>query len=86
MKSQPIAEMSTEVLKKNYKTMKMVIIILSVFLLIMVGSGVYITLTKGFGAVSILPIAFLPLFMLNMVNFKKIKKELTARGENLGDS
>ncbi len=83
MKSQPIAEMSTEVLKKNYKAMKLVIIILSVFLLIMVGSSVYVTLTKGFGAVSILPIAFLPLFILNIVNRKKIKTELIARGENL---
>lgn len=42
MKSQPILEMSTDVLKKNYKTIKMVIIILSVFLLIMAGSGIYI--------------------------------------------
>ncbi len=63
--------------------MKMVIIILSVFLVIMVGSGVYITLSKGFGAVSILPFAFLPLFVLNIVNLKKIKNELITRGETL---
>lgn len=83
MKSPPISEMNTEMLKKNYKTMKMVIIILSVFLVIMVGSGVYITLSKGFGAVSILPFAFLPLFVLNIVNLKKIKNELITRGETL---
>ncbi|MFN3667394.1 MAG: hypothetical protein ACK4S0_14610 [Sediminibacterium sp.] len=83
MKSPSISEMNTEVLKKNYKTMKMVIIILSVFLVIMVGSGVYITLSKGFGAVSILPFAFLPLFVLNIVNLKKIKNELITRGETL---
>lgn len=83
MKSPPISEMNTEMLKKNYKTMKMVIIILSVFLVIMVGSGIYITLSKGFGAVSILPFAFLPLFVLNIVNLKKIKNELITRGETL---
>ncbi|MFW2475474.1 MAG: hypothetical protein ACN4EP_01080 [Sediminibacterium sp.] len=83
MKSPSISEMNTEVLKKNYKTMKMVIIILSVFLVIMVGSGIYITLSKGFGAVSILPFAFLPLFVLNIVNLKKIKNELITRGETL---
>lgn len=83
MKSPSISEMNTEVLKKNYKTMKMVIIILSVFLFIMVGSGIYITLSKGFGAVSILPFAFLPLFVLNIVNLKKIKNELITRGETL---
>lgn len=83
MKSPPISAMNTEMLKKNYKTMKMVIIILSVFLVIMVGSGVYITLSKGFGAVSILPFAFLPLFVLNIVNLKKIKNELITRGETL---
>lgn len=81
MKPQPIAEMSTEVLKKNYKSMKTVIIILSVFMVIMVGSGIYITLSKGFGAVSMLPFAFLPLFILNIVNLKKIKNELIERGE-----
>ena len=83
MKSPSISEMNTELLKKNYKTMRMVIIILSVFLVIMVGSGVYITLLKGFGAVSILPFAFLPLFVLNIVNLKKIKNELITRGETL---
>lgn len=75
--------MSTEVLKKNYKSMKTVIIILSVFMVIMVGSGIYITLSKGFGAVSVLPLAFLPLFILNIVNLKKIKNELITRGEML---
>lgn len=87
MKSQPILEMSTDVLKKNYKTIKMVIIILSVFLLIMAGSGIYIyiTLSKGFGAVSMLPFAFLPLFILNIVNLKKIKNELIARGETMNN-
>lgn len=83
MKQPPIAEMSTEVLKKNYKSMKTVIIILSVFMVIMVGSGIYITLSKGFGAVSVLPLAFLPLFILNIVNLKKIKNELITRGEML---
>ena len=83
MNQPPIAEMSTEVLKKNYKSMKTVIIILSVFMVIMVGSGIYITLSKGFGAVSVLPLAFLPLFILNIVNLKKIKNELITRGEML---
>lgn len=81
MKPQPISEMSTEQLKKNYKAMKLATGILSGMFMIMAGSGLYITLTRGFGAVSILPIVFLPLFITNIINLKKIKNELIARGE-----
>lgn len=81
MKPQPISEMSTENLKKNYKAMKLVMGILSGMFIVMVVSGVYITLTKGFGTISILPLVFLPIFISNITNLKKIKTELITRGE-----
>lgn len=81
MKSQPISEMNTENLKKNYKAMKLATGILSGMFMVMVASGIYITMTKGFGAVSILPLVFLPLFISNITNLKKIKTELINRGE-----
>jgi hypothetical protein len=86
MKSQPIDEMSTENLRKNYKIIKLITAILFGALIVMAASAIYKTYTKGFGAFSILPLAFLPAFITNIINFKKIKKELIARGENLGHS
>ncbi|HCL06938.1 MAG TPA: redox-active disulfide protein 2 [Chitinophagaceae bacterium] len=81
MKSQPISEMSTENLKKNYKAMKLATGILAGFFIVMLASGVYITFTKGFGTISILPLVFLPVFIGNITNLKKIKTELITRGE-----
>lgn len=76
MKSQPISEMSTENLKKNYKVMKLVTGILSVFFVVMAASGLYIALTKGFGTTTIIPLVFFPIFINNIINLKKIKNEL----------
>jgi len=82
MKTQPISEMSTENLKKNYKAMKLVTGILTGCFIVMVGSALYIGFTKGFGTTTtILPLVFVPLFISNIINLKKIKKELVARGE-----
>jgi len=79
MRQEPISEMSTEKLKKNYKVMKLAIGILSGMFIIMAVSGLYITLTKGFGTISILPLVFLPLFVNNIIQLKKIKTELLTR-------
>lgn len=81
MKQEPISEMSTEKLKKNYKAMKLAIGVLSGMFIVMAVSGLYITLTKGFSTISILPLVFLPIFIGNIINLKKIKNELIARGE-----
>jgi hypothetical protein len=81
MKSQPISEMSTESLKKNYKVMRFVTGILLSIVIIITGSAAYVTVTKGVGVVSILPIIFVPMFVNNIVNLKKAKAELIARGE-----
>ena len=83
MKSQPISEMSTKDLRKNYKTIRILTMVLSGLFVVMAFSSVYITINKGFGASSILPLVFLPSFIINITNLKKIKSELLARGETL---
>lgn len=71
MKPQPISEISTENLKKNYKAMKFVAGILLGSLIVMVGSGIYVTIRKGIGVSFLLPFAFLPLLIVNITSFKK---------------
>ncbi len=81
MRQEPISEMSTEKLKKNYKVMRFATAILSGMFIFMTGSAAYLTVTKGFSTISVLPIIFLPMFVNNIVNLKKTKAELIARGE-----
>ena len=80
MKPKPLAEMTNEELQKNEKTMKTATIVLGVCVGLMFLSGIYLTLRKGFSVSSVLPFAFLPLFIMNMQNWKKVKAEITKRG------
>ncbi len=80
MKPKPLAEMSNEELQKNEKTMKTATIVLGVCVGFMFLSGIYLTLKKGFSVSSVLPFAFLPLFIMNMQNWKKAKEEIAKRG------
>lgn len=79
MKPKPLAEMSNEELQKNEKTMKTATIILGICLGLMFLSGIYITIRKGFTVSSVLPFAFLPLFINNLQNWKKTKAEIAKK-------
>lgn len=83
MASKPIAEMTTEELKKTGKSLKIATSILCGVLVVMVASSIYLFIDKGFSASTIMPFVFLPLFILNLANLKKIKQELVSRGEEL---
>lgn len=79
MASKSISEMTTEELQKTEKFLKLATSILGVVLILMTASSVYLFIDKGFSAVTVMPIVFLPLFTMNMANMKKIKKELLIR-------
>ena len=79
MRQEPISEMSTEKLKKNYKAMKLATGILTGLFIVMIASGVYVTIRKGFGVPFLLLFVFLPLFVNNIIQLKKIKTELLTR-------
>jgi hypothetical protein len=79
MKPKPLSEFSTEELKKNEKGMKIAVIVLGVCVGLMFLSGGYLFTKKGFTASTILPLVFLPLWLLNYRNWKKLKEELAKR-------
>nr|WP_294780057.1 redox-active disulfide protein 2 [uncultured Flavobacterium sp.] len=72
-------EMTVEELIKTQKSFKTVTYIFGVVLLFLFGLNIFLVANKGFSASNVIPIALLPIFILNMNTLKEIKKELESR-------
>jgi Flp pilus assembly protein TadB len=79
MQQNPLAALTKEQLIGRLKMAKFTVIFMGVCVLMMLGSGVYITIQRGFSIFLLIPIAFMPLMLLNVTNYKRIKKELSSR-------
>ncbi|WP_439554645.1 hypothetical protein [Flavobacterium macrobrachii] len=80
MKKQPeLSELSIEELEKRAKMTKLSSTMLIVAILFQFLTGVYLTFKNGFNVFIILPMAFLPLIIVNFTNLKKIKEEIAKR-------
>jgi len=74
-----LSKMSLEELQKQEKSLKIATPILAVLLSVMFVSGIFLTSRQGFSAFSVLPVAFLPLLIVNATNLKKVKAEIASR-------
>jgi len=72
-------EMTTEELIKTQKSLKTVTYLFGVVLLLLFGLNVFLVANKGFSASNVIPIALLPIFILNMNTLREMKKELESR-------
>jgi hypothetical protein len=79
MKPKPLSELSTEELIKMEKGMKIAVIVLGACVVLMFLSGGYLFAQKGFSFSTVMPIIFLPLWVINYRNWKKLKEELQKR-------
>jgi Flp pilus assembly protein TadB len=79
MKTKNFAEMSTEKLLEQTKSIKALTGLLGGMLLVLFFTGGYIFSTKGFNVFLIIPLALLPIVILNVKTLKEIKKELDSR-------
>jgi hypothetical protein len=79
MKQVPLSELSQEELLKKVKTGKIAISALGGLLIVLVAATVYLTYLQGFSVFTVLPVAFLPLFIINVSNLKKIQAEIASR-------
>lgn len=77
--TKPITEYTNEELISNEKKMKILTIMLMVAILILFFSSFYLTIKKGFNALSVIPIALLPILIMNINNWNKLKKEKSDR-------
>jgi Na+-transporting methylmalonyl-CoA/oxaloacetate decarboxylase beta subunit len=50
-------------------------------LMVLFALTIFISIKKTFSPLSVVPIALLPIVILNLLNLKTIKKELDSRGE-----
>ncbi|PBJ11749.1 redox-active disulfide protein 2 [Flavobacterium sp. ACN6] len=73
------SEMSNEELIKTQKSLKTVTYLFGVVLLLLFGLNIFLVANKGFSASNVIPIALLPIFILNMNTLKEMKKELESR-------
>ncbi len=81
MKQTPLSELSQEQLKLKEKTLKGAVGILSGMLLVLFAVTGYLTYLRGFSVFTMLPFIFLPIFLINIINLKKIRSEITSRNK-----
>lgn len=75
------SDMTSEELVKTQKSLKTVTYLFGVVLLLLFGLNIFLIANKGFSASNVIPIALLPIFIMNMNTLKEMKKELESRKE-----
>lgn len=74
-----LEELSNEELLKRERMVTTVTYTLAGMLLLLFGLGIFLTFKKGFTALTVVPIALLPIVIINLANIKKIKAERKLR-------
>lgn len=79
MKNENLGLQDTESLLKKQKLLKMITALLGGMLFVLLVLAIYISFKKGFSALVVVPIALMPIIMLNVISIKNIQKELRSR-------
>ena len=74
-----LSEMTNLELATRKKEMTVAVILILFCIVIMLISAVYTYTKKGFTATAVLPFAFFPIAIINLMNLKKIRAELGSR-------
>jgi hypothetical protein len=81
MKETDLSKLSLEELLKQEKTAKISYAFLLGTIIIQLAAGIFLTIKQGFSVFIILPIAFVPILIVNNTNLKKIRAEINLRGK-----
>ncbi|MFS4428461.1 redox-active disulfide protein 2 [Chryseobacterium sp. GVT01B] len=79
MKNKSISEYTNEELISNEKKIKIITIMLGIAILLLFLSNIVLTFKRGFSAMSVIPIALVPILILNINNWNQLKKEKANR-------
>lgn len=79
MKNKPIVEFSNEELISNEKKLKAVTTLLMVSIPLLFLSTVFLTFKEGFSPLTVIPLALIPILVLNVNKWNQLKKEKTNR-------
>lgn len=82
MQTKKLSELTAEELTAEEKKRKAVYIAFSMLVGIMTGVSIYGYVKNGFTFFTVMPIFFLPLFLLNLKQYKDVKKEIKSRNIN----
>lgn len=74
------SELSDETLIKTEKNLKILLSLFMGVLIALFGTSIYVTIKKGFTATVVTPIAFLPILIILINNWKGLKAEIKNRG------
>ncbi|SEV96417.1 hypothetical protein SAMN05421841_0395 [Chryseobacterium wanjuense] len=74
-----ISEYTDEELINNEKKIKILTIMLMTAIVLLFLSTMFLTFKKGFSALTVIPIALLPILIININNWNKLKKEKADR-------
>ena len=75
-----LENLSNEELLKRQKMVSVVTYTLIGMLLVLFCLGLFLTFTKSFTPLTVVPLALMPIVIINLGNIKKIKAELKLRG------
>lgn len=79
MKNKSISEYTNEELISNEKKIKIITIMLGIAILLLFLSNIVLTFKRGFSTMSVIPIALVPILILNINNWNQLKKEKANR-------
>ncbi|MGU3374933.1 hypothetical protein [Chryseobacterium sp. M5A1_1a] len=82
MKSTKLSNLSIDELTQEEKKRSAIHISFSIVMGMLIGAAIYVTIKKGFSAISMLPFAFIPLYLIIMVNWQNARKEIKSRKSN----
>lgn len=77
-----LSELSVEELKTELKKRTALLLFFCIILGIMLGACLYVTIKKGIGSLTYMPIAFLPIFLIIWKNQKNVRNEIKSRQSN----
>lgn len=80
MKKEPeLSTLTIEELTKKAKTTKFATGALLGIIIMQFAIGIYLTIQQGFNVFTVIPMAFLPLVIVNYTSLKKINDEIAKR-------
>jgi tellurite resistance protein TehA-like permease len=79
MNKTKLSEMSNEQLLKNEKNLKTITYMLATAVLILFITVIILAFKKGFSALNVVPIALLPIVIVNLNTLKEMKNEIKSR-------
>ena len=75
-----LGALSNQELLKREKMISAVTYTLAGMLLVLFLLAIILSFAKGFSALTVVPVALMPIVLINLGNIKKIKAERTSRG------